>query len=146
LGYFRTKLAAEALVRGGGTGWSILRATQFHQFVDNTLRGASRLPVMIGDAGIVAQPVDCRDVAARIVMRVGAGPSAAVEEIGGPEVLHFDDALRLWLDTRGVRRPMLRLRLPGRLGRALRAGCLTTTAQPVGQLTWTEYLSVTGGL
>lgn len=65
-------------------------ATQFHSLLDGALRAASRLPALIGDAGIVAQPVDPRDVADAIVARVAAGLSASTEEFGRPEVLHFD--------------------------------------------------------
>ena len=74
-GYFRRKLAAEQVVRDGGAPWSVLRVTQFHSFLDGALRAASRLPALIGDAGIVAQPVDPRDVADAIVARVAAGPA-----------------------------------------------------------------------
>lgn len=144
-GYFRRKLAAEQVVRDGGAPWSVLRATQFHSLLDGALRAASRLPALIGDAGIVAQPVDPRDVADAIVARVAAGPSMSTEEFGGPEVLHFDQAVAQWLDARRLRRPMLRMRLPGKFGRAVRSGYLTTTARPAGQITWREYLAETAG-
>ena len=36
---------------------------------------------------------------------------------------------------------MLRIRLPGKLGQAVRSGYLTTTARPAGQITWREYLA-----
>lgn len=144
-GYFRRKLAAEQLVRDGGVPWSILRVTQFHSLVDGALRAATRLPALIGDVGIAAQPVDPRDVADRIAARVSAGPSMITEEFGGPEVLHFDHAAAQWLDARRMRRPMLRLRLPGAFGRALRSGYLTTTARPAGKITWQEYLAETAG-
>ena len=144
-GYFRRKLAAEQVVRDGGAPWSVLRATQFHSFLDGALRAASRLPALIGDAGIVAQPVDPRDVADAIVARVAAGAGMSTEEFGGPEVLHFDQAVAQWLDARRLRRPMLRIRLPGKFGRAVRSGYLTTTARPAGQITWREYLAETAG-
>lgn len=142
-GYFRQKLAAERLVRASGLGWSIVRATQFHPFVDFALQAFSRAPVLVADPRIVAQPVDPQDLAARIAARATAGPSHAVEEFGGPELLHLDDAMRQWLDARGKRRPVLRLRLPGRLGRAFRAGYLTTTTRPAGTVTWQQYLATT---
>ncbi|EEP72568.1 hypothetical protein MCAG_02895 [Micromonospora sp. ATCC 39149] len=45
----------------------------------------------------------------------------------------------------GNRRPLPPARLPGRLGRALRAGGLTTTANPTGTRTWADYLAATYG-
>ncbi|WP_336216485.1 hypothetical protein [Nonomuraea sp. LPB2021202275-12-8] len=64
-----------------------------------------------------------------------------MEEYGGPEVLSMAEAAGQWLRARGVRRPVLRLRVPGRLGRAFRAGHLTTAARPAGEITWRDYLS-----
>ncbi|MGP3958920.1 hypothetical protein ACTWPT_23205 [Nonomuraea sp. 3N208] len=45
-----------------------------------------------------------------------------------------------WLRARKLRRKVLRLRVPGTLGRAFRAGHLTTKAQPAGEISWDAYL------
>ncbi|GAA3652491.1 NAD(P)H-binding protein [Nonomuraea antimicrobica] len=140
-GYFRTKVRAEHLVRDGGVPWTVLRATQFHEFVDQALRGMSRLGLLVADPGVRAQPVDVRDVADHLVTLVGRGPSGRIEDYGGPEALTMDEAARRWLRARGLRRPVLRVRLPGRLGRAFRAGRLTTGARPAGEITWDDYLT-----
>jgi uncharacterized protein YbjT (DUF2867 family) len=139
-GYFRTKLAAEEVVKDGQVAWSILRATQFHQLLKNALKAMSRLPVLIIDPGIPVQPVDPDDVAIRLVARITHGPSNMIEEFGGPEVLDVESVLRLWLAARGLKRPILRLRLPGALGRTFRAGYLTTDARPRGRITLQDCL------
>ena len=138
--YFRCKLAAEAHVRSSGAPWSILRATQFHQLVDKALRAMSRGPFLLYDRGIIAQPVDPRDVADRLIARVAGGPLLGTEELGGPEVLGIE-AARQWLAARGKRRPILPIRLPGRLGAAFRAGHLVTRATPTGTISWSDYLA-----
>jgi uncharacterized protein YbjT (DUF2867 family) len=141
-GYFRHKLAAEAVVRSGPVPWSILRVTQFHQLLDERLLpAAGRLGVVLGDPEIAVQPVDPRDVADRIADLLAAGPSHAVENYGGPEVLPYADIVKPWLRARGRRRPLLMLRLPGRMMRAMRAGALTTMDRPTGIRTWREYLT-----
>ncbi|MGH3385701.1 MAG: SDR family oxidoreductase [Nocardioidaceae bacterium] len=140
-GYYRTKLAAETIVRESGVGWSILRATQFFQLMDLALSYAAKLPVMIGDPGIAGQPVDPRDVADRIARRLSAGPSGSIEEYGGPETMGFDDGVRAWLSARGKRRPLVRVTVPGKLARAFRGGHLTTAAQPTGRITWHDWLA-----
>ncbi|WP_217369512.1 SDR family oxidoreductase [Nonomuraea antri] len=139
-GYFATKVRAERLVAAGGVPWTIVRVTQFHEFVEQAVRGMARLPVMVIDPDIPAQPVDVRDVAAHLVEVIRRGPGEAIEEFGGPQVLRAGDALEDWLRARGVRRRVLRLRIPGRLGRAFRAGHLTTRAEPGGQISWRGYL------
>ncbi|MBF8187760.1 NAD(P)H-binding protein [Nonomuraea sp. K274] len=139
-GYFRTKVRAEGLVRDSGVPYTIVRVTQFHEFVDQALRGMARLGVVVADPGIPAQPVDVRDVARHLVSLAGRGPGGGIEEYGGPEVLTMAEAAERWLRARGRRRPMVRLRLPGGLGRAFRAGHLTTEARPAGEITWNAYL------
>lgn len=138
-GYFRTKVEAERIVRSGGLGWTILRAAQFFDFIDTALRAAGRLPVIPYDPGIRAQPVHPADVARRMLQLVESGPTESTHEFGGPEVLTMRDAVREWLDVTGKNRALVPVRIPGRLGRAFRAGHLTTTT-PGGTITWRDYL------
>ncbi|RKN44867.1 SDR family oxidoreductase [Streptomyces hoynatensis] len=143
-GYFRTKAAAESVLAGGGVPWSVLRATQFHSFLDRVLTLGARGGLLVADRRIPAQPVDVAEVAARLAERVADGPSGAVEDFAGPEVLGMEEAARQWLEARGKRRPVLRVRVPGGLGRAFRAGHLTNEAAPTGRVTWRSYLAATG--
>lgn len=143
--YFRRKTAAEEAVRASGVGWSVVRATQFHELVDAVLTAAARLPVLVTDPGIPAQPVDTRDVADRLLSRIADGPSGRVENFGGPEVLQGAEPLHQWLQARGIRKRVWNVRLPGRLGRAFRAGHLVTDADPRGRISWREYLRETYG-
>ncbi|MFI7606900.1 SDR family oxidoreductase [Micromonospora sp. NPDC049366] len=143
--YYRHKLAAEQVVAAGPVPWSVLRATQFPEFLDELLVVSSRLGPTIGDRNVLAQPVDPREVAARLVARLVAGPLRGIEEYGGPEVLRFDQAVRAWRAARHSRRPLLPVRLPGRLGRSLREGGLITEALPRGARTWADYLADTYG-
>jgi uncharacterized protein YbjT (DUF2867 family) len=139
LSYYRTKLAAEEVVRSGAVPWTILRVTQFYTLIDQLLRAATRLGPLIGDRAVMARAVDLGDVAGRLVDGLGTGPGA-IQEFGGPEVMRFDEAACRWQHARGTSRPVLPIRIPGRIGRELRAGALTTTAQPRGVRTWDEFL------
>ncbi len=139
-GYFRTKVRAERLVRDGGVPWTIVRATQFHEFVDQALAGMARLGLVVVDPGIPAQPVDVRDLAGHLVALAARGPGGAIEEYGGPGTLTMEAAARAWLRARRLRRPVLRVRVPGALGHAFRAGHLTAKTGPTGGITWEDYL------
>ncbi|MEU5910842.1 NAD(P)H-binding protein [Micromonospora sp. NPDC047527] len=143
--YYRHKLAAEQVIAAGPVPWSVLRATQFHQFLDDMLATSARLGPVIGDRAVLAQPVDPGEVAARLAARLVAGPLGGIEEYGGPQVLRFDKAARAWREARGGRRPLLPVRIPGRLGRELRAGGLVTEALPRGVRTWADHLADTYG-
>lgn len=143
LGYYRMKVAAEDVVKAGGVPYTILRATQFPSLIDTMLTVSSRLGPVIIDRSLVIQPVAVEDVAERIADLLAAGAHGATAELGGPEVLHLDQAAQQWLAARGSRRPVWSLRLPGRLARAVRDGGLTTTATPTGTRTWRDYLAAT---
>ncbi|MEV0792609.1 NAD(P)H-binding protein [Kribbella sp. NPDC050459] len=138
-GYFGTKVRAETIVRASPVPWSILRSTQFHDFVDQAVTKMSRMPLMVSDRGVVGQPIDVRDVAERVTHRLVEGPSTEIEECGGPEILGFDQVLRQWQEVRGVHKPILHLRIPGKLGKGFRNGGATTNER-TGGITWKQYL------
>ncbi|MGI5150263.1 SDR family oxidoreductase [Plantactinospora sp. CA-294935] len=139
--YFRIKIEAEAAVAAGPVPWTVLRVTQFHGFLAEALSRLARLPVLPVDPGITAQPVDVADVAAHLRWRVTAAPGGATEEFGGPAELDGGTLVREWLAARRIRRRMLRLPVPGRLGRAFRAGALVSPTGNRGRITWREYLA-----
>jgi uncharacterized protein YbjT (DUF2867 family) len=121
LGYYRTKMAAEAWVRAGEVPWTILRATQFPQLIDQIITVSGRLGVLVEDRSLLVQPVAVEDVADRIAGLLIGGPAGAVE-FGGPEVLRFGELAETWQRARGTSKPVLPIRLPGRIGEAVRAG------------------------
>jgi uncharacterized protein YbjT (DUF2867 family) len=139
--YYRDKLAAEELIQEGPVPWTIRRFTQFPQLLDGLLRMLSRIGPVLADPRGQVQPVDIRDVVAQLGDQLLAGPTQRIVEYGGPQVLRFDEVARTWLAARDLRRPVLRLPIPGRVGRALRAGGLTTTATPTGVRTWADFLT-----
>ena len=73
---------------------TLLRVTQFHDFVDSLLETAKRGPVLPVPMGWRAQPVDVGEVAAHLTGLVAAPPSGGVVEFGGPEELSAADLAR----------------------------------------------------
>ncbi|OIV35686.1 hypothetical protein BIV57_20230 [Mangrovactinospora gilvigrisea] len=143
--YYRRKLAAEREVEASGLPWTILRATQFHDLVASVSGALGRLPVVPVPSGVNLRPVDSGEVAARLV-ELAAGPAAArAADFGGPEVRALGGLVRAYLRAAGTgRRSLAPLPLPGRLGRALRAGALVTPDRegvPEGRRTFEEYLA-----
>jgi len=136
-GYYRGKLAAERVVER--VPHTILRATQFHDLVRALCAGAAKLPVMPVPA-IKVQPVDVRDVAARLVELVAAGPRGRVDDFGGPEVRDLRDLARDYLTATGKRRPLLPMRLPGKTFRGYRDGGHLAPDHADGTITFAEYL------
>jgi uncharacterized protein YbjT (DUF2867 family) len=139
--YYRAKIATEEVVKANGLPYTILRAAQFPDFVELLLSALGKLGPVIVDPGWQLQPVAEEDVAERIAELIGRPPTNQTMEYAGPQVLAFDDMARSWLAARGRKRPIWRLRFPGRMARAIRAGGQTTTATPAGTHTWEDYLA-----
>jgi uncharacterized protein YbjT (DUF2867 family) len=141
LGYYRSKLAVEKLVEGSGLGWTILRATQFHDLVVRLLEGLCKAPVLLLPAGVSDQPVEVSEVADRLVELAVGAPAGRVEDMGGPEVRTFPSLARAYLRAAGKRRPLVGVRLAGKAYRGMRAGCHLTPEHAVGKGTFEEYLA-----
>ncbi|WP_028933136.1 SDR family oxidoreductase [Pseudonocardia spinosispora] len=92
-GYFRAKIAQEALIRESGRAHSIVRATQFFEFVTG-IADFSTVGDEVRLAPVLIQPMASDDVAAS-VGRVALGePVNGVVEVGGPEVFRLDELVR----------------------------------------------------
>ncbi|MFJ7076415.1 SDR family oxidoreductase [Streptomyces sp. NPDC098781] len=141
LGYYKAKLAVEGLVEESGLGWTVLRATQFHDLVVQVLGTMAKLPVMLLPAGAKDQPVEVAEVADRLAELAVAAPAGRVEDMGGPEVRTFDSLARAYLKATGRRRPVLHVPLRGKTYRAFRAGGHLAPEHAVGKGTFEEYLT-----
>jgi uncharacterized protein YbjT (DUF2867 family) len=97
-GYFRAKLAQEKLIEGSSIPYSIVRATQFYEFMkriaaDATDGNTVRLPPAL------IQPMAADDVASA-VGRVSVGePLDGMVEVAGPEQFRLDELIRGVLAT-----------------------------------------------
>lgn len=83
-GYFRAKLAQEALIKSGGVPYTIVRATQFYEFMGGIAdTGAQADGVHLSSGNM--QPIAAEDVAAAIVNTALAAPLNGTAEIAGPD-------------------------------------------------------------
>jgi uncharacterized protein YbjT (DUF2867 family) len=140
-GYFASKLATEQVIAGSGIPWTNLRATQFYDLILTTAQGLAKLPVMMTFSGMRFQPVDVREVAARMVELALDKPAGQVPDIAGPRVYPMADLQRDYLRAAGKRRPLLPVRAPGGAARACRAGANLPLDGVVGERTWEDFLT-----
>jgi uncharacterized protein YbjT (DUF2867 family) len=139
-GYFASKLGAERVIAGSGIPWTTLRATQFHDLLLTTLQQLTKLPVVPVPSGFRFQPVDTAEVAGRLVELTLAEPAGLVPDLAGPRVYEMDALVRRHLRAAGRRRPIVRVRLPGRAARAFRQGANLSSVRTAGR-TWEEFLA-----
>jgi uncharacterized protein YbjT (DUF2867 family) len=138
--YYRNKLAAERLIEASDVPWTILRATQFHDFIDRILGTLARWPLAFIPTNWQFQSIDTGEVADQLVAAIQTGNGGRLPDIGGPEVLRFGEMARAWLAAQDKRRPVIHLPLPGKLSAGFRQGLNTTPPNRVGKLTWSEWL------
>ena len=90
LPYYKAKWEAEQVVESSGVRWTILRATQFHDLLDQIL-GYRVVPL---PRRTPFQPVDGGEVADVLADLVDAGPSGRAPDVGGPLVQTIDELSR----------------------------------------------------
>jgi uncharacterized protein YbjT (DUF2867 family) len=90
------------------------------------------------------QPVDVRDVAARLVELVAGPPAGRASDLGGPEVHAFRELARMYAHAAGLRRWVLALPVPGAAARTYREGRHLAPAHAAGRVTFGEYLRERG--
>jgi uncharacterized protein YbjT (DUF2867 family) len=102
-GYFRAKVVQERLVKASGIPFTIVRATQFFEFVatiaEESVDGAR---LVVPDADF--QPIAAADVAAALADVALAPPRNGTIEIAGPDRLPFRDVVARWIAAIGDRR------------------------------------------
>ncbi|GAA4155541.1 hypothetical protein GCM10022286_04620 [Gryllotalpicola daejeonensis] len=140
-GYYAGKKVQEDLVSASRGGWTILRATQFHEFAAQTA-ARGRLGGLVAAPKGRTQPVAAAEVAEELVALALGSPRGFAGEIGGPEERELPELVRRYLGAVGDRSRVLAIPLPGGMGRAMRAGTLLPSAgAKLGVQTFEEWLA-----
>src|ERR1700739_436383 len=106
-GYFRAKLAQEKLIEAPGIPYTIIRATQFMEFLrgiaDSSADGNRvRLPP------VLFQPIAADDIAPVVAEVALAAPRGGIVEIAGPERAPFNEIIARYLKAVGDPRQVVR--------------------------------------
>jgi uncharacterized protein YbjT (DUF2867 family) len=144
LGYYKGKVEIERMLQDSGLPLTILRATQFHDFVDGIFRSQSFSPVVVAPA-FSFQPIAVSEVAARLVELAGSDPAGRVADIGGPQQRTARDLAEAWKRASGVRRPIWTVKLPGKTVAGFAAGHNLVPGPAFGTGTFEEYLAAKYG-
>ncbi|WP_037913213.1 SDR family oxidoreductase [Actinacidiphila yeochonensis] len=106
LDYYRAKTLQEELLEEGPTPYSVVRATQFFEFVDAILSWTSddaavRLP------STLLQPIAAGDVSDAVAEVAAGAPLRGTRNIAGPDVFPLDELGRITLEARKDKRPVV---------------------------------------
>lgn len=99
-GYLRAKVAQEKLIEEASTPYSIIRATQFAEFVD-----AITASLVVGDEvrvpDALIQPIATKDLADEVARIAEGEPLGGIENIGGPQKISFEQLAQEVLARQG---------------------------------------------
>jgi uncharacterized protein YbjT (DUF2867 family) len=99
-GYFRAKVAQEKLIKASGVPYTIIRSTQFLEFL-GTIAASSADGNMVRISSGLFQPIAADDVAAIVADVALAAPRNGIVEIAGPERAPFSEFVARYLKAVG---------------------------------------------
>lgn len=124
LAYYKAKTRQEELVRQSPVGWSLLRATQFHELLDRAFGATARFRLLPGGSARL-QPVAAAAVAEELASIACGEPLNGAAEVIGPKPQSLGDLAGEWKTAVARRSLTVPVPLVGRNGRAVAAGALT---------------------
>jgi uncharacterized protein YbjT (DUF2867 family) len=99
-GYFRAKVVQERLIKASGIAYTIVRATQFLEFIGG-IADASMTGNTVRIPPVLFQPIAADDVAPIIAEVALAAPTNGIVEIAGPERAPFNEIVARYLKAIG---------------------------------------------
>jgi uncharacterized protein YbjT (DUF2867 family) len=106
-GYFRAKVAQEHLIEAAGLPYTIIRSTQFLEFLGGIAAASTEGTIVWLSPGLF-QPIAADDVAAIVAEVALAAPRNGIVEIAGPERAPFNDIVARYLQAVGDPREVVR--------------------------------------
>jgi uncharacterized protein YbjT (DUF2867 family) len=140
-GYFRAKVAQEELIKAASIPYTIIRATQFFEFVGAIAQsGADGDKVRLSHA--MMQPIHSDDVATAVTNAALAAPVNGTIETAGPEAIRMDDLVRQYLTVHGDPREIITDPNAGYFGAPVDDHSLTPGTDPIlGKTRFADWLT-----
>ncbi|WP_043240843.1 SDR family oxidoreductase [Streptomyces violaceusniger] len=139
LDYYRAKALQEEILAAGPVPYSIVRATQFMEFIDDVMTWTAdddtvRLPAT------PIQPIAAKDVAAAVAEVAAGAPVRGIHNIAGPEVFPLDELGRITLSHKGDDRTVVTDPTAGMFA-AVKGDVLTDKSAHLAPTRYTDWLS-----
>ena len=139
-GYYAGKLAQERAISSGPVPWSLLRATQFHEFAEQAVQRGSIGP-LVAVPKILMRPIAASEVGQRLVDVAEGHPGGRLKDLAGPADERLVDLVRRMFNFDRVKRPTLEVALPGKYWRRAASGVLRGADDTArGSITFDQWL------
>jgi uncharacterized protein YbjT (DUF2867 family) len=146
-GYFRAKLVQENLIKASGIPYTIVRATQFFEFVGSIAQGGTDGQVVRLSPAMM-QPIVSDDVAAALAEIAFEKPLNGTVDLAGPEPIRMDELVRKYLAANRDARTVITEVKAGYFGTPVNDQSLTPDVAPgrtprVGSTRFEDWLKRT---
>jgi len=138
--YYRAKVLQEDILKAGPVPYSIVRATQFFEFVDAALSWTAdehtvRLPATL------IQPMAAADVAQAVADVSAGAPLQGTRNVAGPEVFRLDELGKITLAARGDHRTVVTDNTAGLFAAASGDALLAKDGAVIAKTTYRDWLA-----
>jgi uncharacterized protein YbjT (DUF2867 family) len=141
MGYFRAKLAQEELIKACSIPWTIVRATQFFEFVGGIAQSATDGQTVHLPPAMM-QPIVSDDIAAALATIALEPPLNRMVELAGPDRIRMDELIRRFLSATGDPRKVVTDPQAGYFGIPVNDQSLTPGDHPrIGPTHYEDWLS-----
>lgn len=139
-GYFRAKMAQEELIKASPIPYTIIRATQFFEFVEGIAKAATNGEI-VRVSDVMMQPIVSDDVAATVADVALCEPLNGTIELAGPEPIRMNELVRQFLAAHGDFRTVVTDPGAGYFGTPVNDQSLTPGANPIlGRTRFADWL------
>lgn len=138
--YYKYKYEAEEVLKQSPIPYTIVRATQFHSFVDSLFLSKTLLKGYFIPGNIKFQTVDVGEFANHLINLTDKGPQGKTAEFAGPKIMTLREMADLKIGINNKPSRIYNFSLPGGLYKALLDGKNTNPMQNVGTVTFEDYL------
>ncbi|MFF9090364.1 SDR family oxidoreductase [Streptomyces sp. NPDC014991] len=139
LDYYKAKVLQEQILAAGPVPYSIVRATQFMEFMDAVMSWTADVDTVRLPATPI-QPIAAKDVADAVAQVAAGAPLNSIRIIAGPEIFSLDELGRITLAHKGDNRTVVTDPTAGMFA-AVRGDVLTDEHAHLAPTRYTDWLS-----
>lgn len=139
--YYAGKVAQEKVVEASSVPWTILRATQFHEFAGQMFERAKFGPLRLAPRART-QPIAAAEVGERLAALAAGAPQGRARDLAGPREEALDSMVKAYAKTKGHRGWVPSISIPTKQMKGMRAGlALPGLGADLGRQTFAEWLA-----
>ncbi len=138
--YFQYKLEAEQLLENSSIPYTIVRATQFHDYVEAMFLSKTYFNRYFIPGKIPFQSCAVEDYARHLIAFLDKDPQGRADDFAGPEIMTLKEMAELKIKVYRENNKIVSFALPGNLYKTFREGRGTNPERKLGKITFEQYL------